>query len=347
VDSQEATGGSAVDAAAAARATDSTGSRFDARVASGPAYKRTSWSVAYYYDKVDYQFARDTTATAITGGLRHLITPFVGLLANAGYEDNTYISTSTTPQGPFWNVGFDWNPTPRTQFAVTSGRRFYGPSHALNFSHRTRLTVWNVSYTEAVTTYRQQVLAPVQSSTVDYLNTLYLSRIPDPVAREQAVNEFIVASGLPPTLILPVSFFTNQTYLDKTWNGAVGLQGPRHTFFVNVFDSTRDQQSIGLPGGAGDFATTSSIRQTGAGVVWTWRVTAVDTSTMSVGYNRSESPGVNAREDSRKYFRAVYVHQFTPKMSGSVLYHRLDNDSNVVAGGYVENQISAQLQMRF
>ena len=59
---------------------------------------------------------------------------------------------------------------------------------------------------------------------------------------------------------------------------SVGLQGPRHTFFVNVFDTTRESQSAGLPDGAGGFATTSTVKQTGGGVVWTWRITPVDSS---------------------------------------------------------------------
>ena len=63
----------------------------------------------------------------------------------------------------------------------------------------------------------------------------------------------------------------------------MGLQGPRHSFFVNLFDTTRETQSIGLPGGAGDFATSSTVNQTGAGLVWSWRITTVDSSTVSAG----------------------------------------------------------------
>ena len=346
VNTDEATSSSGSGAAAAARGADSTGDRFDVLFASGPAYKRTTWNARYYWEQVDYDRARDTTRESITAGLRHLITPFVGLLAQAGYEDNDFISTTTTPKGSFWSLGFDWNPTPRTHFMATSGRRYYGPSHALAFDHRTRLTVWTVRYTETVTTYRQEVLLPVESSTAAHLDTIFLARFPDPVARQQAVNDFIAVSGLPPTLITPVSFFTNQFYLNKTWNASAGLQGPRHTFLVNAFETTRESQSVGLPADAGDFAGSSTVKQTGGGIVWTWRVTPVDSSTMSVGYNRTETPGL-AREDERRYFRATYVHQFTPKMTGSLMYHRLDNESNSPSSGYLENQVSALLQMKF
>jgi uncharacterized protein (PEP-CTERM system associated) len=345
VNTDEATGGSG-GSAAAARGGDSTGDRFDVSLVSGPAYKRTTWNLRYYWDHVDYDRARDTTRESISAGLRYLVTPFVGLLAQAGYEDNDFISTTTTPKGSFWSLGFDWNPSPRTHFAVTSGRRYYGPSHTLAFDHRTRLTVWNVRYTETVTTYRQEVLVPVEVSTAAQLDTVFLSRFPDPIARQQAVNDFIAASGLPPTLIAPVSFFTNQFYLNKTWSASAGLQGPRHTFLVNAFETTRETQSVGLPADAGDFAGTSTVKQTGAGVVWSWRITPVGSSTMSLGYNRSETPGL-AREDERRYLRATYVHQFTPKMSGSLNYHRLENESTSASGSYLENQVSALLQMKF
>ncbi|HZM43941.1 MAG TPA: TIGR03016 family PEP-CTERM system-associated outer membrane protein [Burkholderiales bacterium] len=347
VQGDAATGGSAGGSAAASRGANSGGNRVDVHLASGPAYKRTTWTTHYYYDRVNYDLARDTTAQSITGGLRHLITPFVGLLANVGYEDNNYISTTTTPTGAFWSAGFDWNPSPRTQLAATTGRRYYGPSHSFLFSHRTRLTVWNVRYSESISSYRQQLLAPVGNSTADYLNTLNLTRIPDPVARQQAVNDFIQTSGLPPTLFAPVTFFTNQFYLDKTWSASVGLQGPRHTFFVNFFETSRESQAAGLPDPGGDFSSASTVKQTGGGVVWTWRLTAVDSSTMSAGYNRSETPGPVSREEILKYLRVTYVHQFSPKMSGSINMHRLDNDSTSAGGSYLENQISAQLQMRF
>jgi uncharacterized protein (PEP-CTERM system associated) len=67
---------------------------------------------------------------------------------------------------------------------------------------------------------------------------------------------------------------------------------------------------------------------------------------MSLGFSRNEIPG-QVQEDRSKYFRAAFNHQFSPKMSGSMYYQRLQNDSSVSTADYTENQVSAQLQMRF
>lgn len=332
--------------APAVRGTDSGSNRINARLTSGPGYKVTTWNVAYSYEKIDYTNARDTTAQTFTAGARRLLTPVFGLVANVGYEDNDFISTGETPKGVQWSAGVDWTPTPRTHLLATTGERFYGKTYSLDFSHRTRLTVWNANYTEDVTTYRQQVQVPTQANTATYLDTLYISRIPDPAARQQAVQDFIVQSGLPPTMIVPVNFLTNQTYLQKSARAAAGLQGPIHTIMANVFWTTRDALSAALPGAAGDFGASSNIKQTGTGLLWNWRLTAQDSANMSLAYTVSETPGL-AREDRSKYLRAAYNHQFSPKMTGMVTYLRTNYDSNIAGSSYTENQAVASLQMRF
>jgi uncharacterized protein (PEP-CTERM system associated) len=41
------------------------------------------------------------------------------------------------------------------------------------------------------------------------------------------------------------------------------------------------------------------------------------------------------------------IRQFQPKMSGSLNYRGLRNESNVIGAGYTENAISAALRLRF
>ncbi|MCC7486309.1 MAG: TIGR03016 family PEP-CTERM system-associated outer membrane protein [Burkholderiales bacterium] len=328
-------------------ATDSTGNRVALRAVSGPAYRLTRWHASYVWENIDYDNRlRESRSERALVGVRRLVTPVVGLVANVGYEDYNYVTTGQSPSGLYWNAGLDWTPSPRTQLTALAGRRFYGRTYALTFNHRTRLTVWNLGYSEDITSYREQALVHTSTSTAAYLDALYTTSIPNPVERRQAVERQIAEFALPPTLLVPVNFLTNRTYLDKSWRGSVGMRGARHALFANVFFSDRVAESVGLPGDFAAFSPGSTVRQRGGSLVWNWRVTTLGSTSLGAGYTRYETPSAG-RDDQQTYFRLAYNHVFTPRMSGAVNYQRLQNDSNVANSNYTENQVSAHLQLRF
>ena len=53
-------------------------------------------------------------------------------------------------------MGFLWEPTERTNIAVSGGQRFFGNTYSAVASHRTRLTAWDFSYSQNITTFNQQ-----------------------------------------------------------------------------------------------------------------------------------------------------------------------------------------------
>ena len=112
---------------------------------------------------------------------------------------------------------------------MTAGRRLGDETYSFQFSHRTRLSTWNVSYAEDVTTSREQFFVPATQSTAGALEQMFLSQYPDPVARQKAVQEFIARMGLPPSLGSPINFFSDRLFLQKRWLASAGLQGvPQH-----------------------------------------------------------------------------------------------------------------------
>ena len=332
--------------------SNSTGSKFDVNLASGPAYVLTGWSLNYTRDTTDYNdntAARDVTLQRFDASVRRRITPVMFLTASIGYEDNDYATiTGAQPSGATWDVGFDWRPTPRTNLAATTGHRFYGRTHSLNFSHRMRRLFVGANYNESITTTRSQFLAAGQADTATVLDSLFLSRFPDPVERRQAVQQEIARSGLPSSLVVPVNFFTDQVFLQKGWAATAGLTGPVHTFVGNFFTSNREQQTPGLPAGsaaAGDFSAGTAVDQYGGSLGWSYRITGYTASAVTLTYSRSETPAI-AREEALKTVRVSLNSQFGRRTSGAVSYQHAQNDSN--AGfSYTENQVSAQLYMNF
>lgn len=80
--------------------SDSQATGLDVRIKSGPTYKLLTWNAAYTQQHIDYDelLVRDIDTQRISTGAKLPITPQVGLLANVGYEDNSYLTTGRAPK---------------------------------------------------------------------------------------------------------------------------------------------------------------------------------------------------------------------------------------------------------
>jgi uncharacterized protein (PEP-CTERM system associated) len=322
--------------------SNSVADRIGLRLASGPAYKLLTWDLAYNSETIHYDTQQDTDTEVISANARRLITSTVGLLAQVGHD--YYKSGDIIPasEGTSWSAGFDWTPSPRTRLAATAGHRFYGDTYLLDFKHRTRLTTWSAGYTQNVTTTRSEFLIPVTTSTAGYLDSLFLSRFPDPVARQKAVEEFIARTGLPPSLNAPTNIFSSQLFLVKRWQASTGLLGVRNVLIANVFKEI----SEGLVGDLVLPNAPNAGTQTGTSLLWNRRMTAQNALNLSGAYSRNEIPSTG-QINHLTYVGMGLTRQFQPRLFGSLNYRRQQNDSNFSGSDYTENAVFATLQMRF
>lgn len=326
---------------------DSHATTVDLTLASGPTYKLLKWNLAAFGENIDYDDPRahDLEARRVTAGVKRLLTPTIAIVANGGYEDNNYLTSGPEPRGAIWNAGGEWSPTPRTRLAATAGRRFFGPTRAFDFSHRTRQTIWNASYIEDVSTARSEFLIPGGAQTAGFLDALFTSTIPDPAARQGAVNSFIARNALSPNFSNAVNFFATVPFVLKRAQASVGIHGVRNTVLATVFRETRD--ALGPdPTGATDFAFSDTINETGANLIWTSLFTARTSLNVGAGIARSELVDIG-RRDNYKQVRIGLTHAFLPRLSGSLLFRRLQNDSTIGVRNFVENAISVRLNATF
>ena len=341
--------GSVVDSDDQSLLANSVADRIDLRLNSGPAYKLLTWNFDYFRENIDYESGQSDISTEVaTANAKRLITPTVGLLAQAGYDRYELGSAEASLEGSSWSVGMDWIPSPRTRFAATAGRRFYGDDYTFDISHRTRRTTSGVAYRQYVSTTRSEFFVLDPASTAGYLNTLFSSQFPDPVAREEAVRDFIARTALPSGLNSSANFFTSELFLAKRWQASAGTLGVRNVLIAYVYKETREVLSAGATGssGAGDFAAGNSVDQTGASFQWNWRVTGLDTWNLGAGYSRNDFPGTS-RIDKLRYVAMGISRQFEPRLIGSLNYRRNQSDSNVSEGNYTENAVYATIQKRF
>ena len=202
-----------------------------------------------------------------------------------------------------------------------------------------------MSYAEDITTSREEFFVPATQSTAGALDQMFLSQYPDPAARQQAVQEFIARMGLPPSLGVPINFFSDQLFLQKRWFASVALQGVRNTLVATAFWQLRE-----LVGGTapvvGDFTESESIRTSGGSLAWGLRLTPRTRWNLEVGYSRSEFLQ-SGEVDDFTYLRAGLTRQFQPRVSGSLSYRLQNQDSTLAGAEYRENAGIASLLVRF
>jgi uncharacterized protein (PEP-CTERM system associated) len=328
----------------------SEGDRVDASFASGPAHKAFTWNLGYTKDHTRYTDVHQSVdLERFSAGAKRLVTAQAGAIVNVGYEDNTYLTVGPPPRGKFWSVGGEWTPTPRTRLLATTGRRFFGPTHTLAFSHRTRSTTSSLDYDEDLTTGRAQALIPVTFDTASYLDTLLLPRIPDATARQTAVQSLMAQTGLPASLSAPLNYVTTLPFIQKRLRASFAVNGVRNTIVAHAFRQTRDVNAADVAvnqTGAGDLALSPRTVQTGAGAVWSLRLSPVTTTNASVDVTRNEFPAIS-REDKITVVRLALVKRFQPRVSGTVAYRRLQDRSNQAGASYRENAVMVGLNITF
>lgn len=316
---------------------------------SGTAFKTVGWGLNYNKQNIDYS-NRSIELETYSGNLRYAISPRLSLTASSGYEKNNYLSIGGAPEGSFWSAGFIWAPAERTSITASAGERFYGATYALKATHRTRMTAWSMGYREDITTTRDQFLLPATIDTADFLSQLWTSSIPDPVQRQQIVDAFIRDAKLPVSLSDSINYFTDRVFLQKRLQASAAINGVKNTIVLSMFNTLREAQTAQEMDsallGTTNLALNNETRQTGANLLWNWRMTPLTSTNMNIGYTKTSSLSTD-REDNTKSIRFGLTRKFQPKLNGSLDYRHIQRDSNLSAGDYRENAITASMHMSF
>lgn len=334
------------DGAAQALSSDTQGTQIT--LSSGSAFSDLGWTVAYSSNQTEStsgQFSKRESEN-YTATLRYRIWPSLTALATTGRDHNSFNNARGATGGTFYTLGFDWAPSPRTRVNAQLGERYFGKTASLDASHRTRLTTWQVTYSEQIVTTPGLYSLPQSVDTYSAVDRLFLSQFPDPIERQQIVEAYIVQNGLPNTLATSVDFLTNQVSLNKRLQGVFGLRGVRGSILISVFRSDRESQSTDAPVLVTDpFALSNSVEQTGYSGVLSWRFSEFTSGSASLGQQTSKAVG--SRVDKNNTLRLGLTHRLGPKLTGSVDYRFIDRDSSSANADVRENAVVGTLNMSF
>jgi uncharacterized protein (PEP-CTERM system associated) len=319
-------------------------------LASGRAWRDLGWNLRYARQEVANDRFGDSSSENALLGLSYRVQRTLSLTASAGYDVYDYGDFGGRTSGASWSAGFAWHPTTRTAVEMSAGRHFLGNTGSLLASHRSRHTVWRASYSDAVTSTRQEFTQGQQLDTAALLDGLFAVSIPDPAARRQAVLDYIQLAGLPPTQGEQINYLTNRFFRQKLAQASVGYNMRRHGAVLTLFASER----VALSSGAADsellgnqlFSLNDNVRQVGANAAYSYRVNARTSASATLGTWRSRSLTTDIESDQQA-LRFGVTRRFSRNLSGSAELRHLRGDRGLFGGGYTENAVSATLSAQF
>ncbi len=326
---------------------DSTGNGATLSIVSGPAFRTVGWGATYNRQDIDDSLGRKSRSDTAEANLRLRLSNEFSLKGAAGYDRYDFGEFGGQSAGASRSVGFVWTPSLRTSIDASAGRRYFGNSYALTAMHRSRHTVWNVNYSDGVTTSRAQFLGTALISTASLLDKLFVATYPDPQERRQAVDAYIRATGLPPTVPDRVNTFTNRYLLQRQVQAAVAFNGARTTVVFSLNGVERralsSQQSDIVLLGADLLGLNDNLRQYGASLSANYRLSSRSGINLVLSKSRTESLSTGLQGDQALVSAAI-GRQFLRNIKGTVELRHSQGTAGITGGQkYRENAISASL----
>lgn len=329
---------------------DSTSDVLTMSLNSGPTFRRIGWGLQYSQQRLDDSIAPESSVKMVSANARYRVGEDVNLTASAGYDEYDYAANGDAPRGRFWQGGIEWTPSSRTSLVAGAGKRYYGNTYNLQALHRSRRSVWSINYSDSVTTTRSQLLLPATIDTAAMLDRLFTAQIADPVARAQAVDAYIRATGLPSALADSINYFSNRYILQKQFQASAAFNTARTTLIMSAFDSRREGLSLiqtdSLLTGPASERLNDDTSQRGGSVLWNMRLTSrsgINASWTSARI-QSHSTGLSSRNAA---LRLAVTRQFSPKVRGAFEARRVSGTTADQVASYRENAITASLSLQF
>jgi uncharacterized protein (PEP-CTERM system associated) len=312
--------------------------------------RRWNWSANYSQRTSHDSLLAPVTTSNGSLSLNLPLTATLGLFATTGYEKSDYQArTSVAPVGRSWSAGASWNPSSRTSVTASAGRRYFGNTYAVNASHRRHNSVWNIVYSEDITTNYAQFLVQSRSDTSALLNQLWQVSIPDSVLRQQAIDVYIGLGQLIGSGVGNLNYFSHRYFLQKQLNMSAALSGARSTLVMTLSSSRSTAQTVinidSLLLGANESQLEDQSRRVGANMSWNWRMSSKNSVNLSASSDKINS--LNAgRIDNNLIANIGISRQFQPGLQGAVDLRQIRHTSNE-GPGYREASLHASLNFRF
>jgi uncharacterized protein (PEP-CTERM system associated) len=269
------------------------------------------------------------------------------LHVSGGREENNY-SLQELRYYDIYGAGLSWRPGPRTAVELEWERRFFGPSRLARLTHRTRLTALSFSYSRNTGSFQQDLLTLPPGNTAALLDAIFAASIPDPLARQAAIDEFFRVTGTPAFLATPLSFYTQQVLLRERAEASAGMLGRRNSVIFTVFRSETTDLLGGLGAvGQDTFLFGDRVTQRGFGLRGNHQLTPQ--TTLGAGatrtFSRQQAP--LSRDARNDHLTLSLNHTLSPKTTATAGLSFSHFKSNASSAGRDRRSVFVGLYHRF
>jgi uncharacterized protein (PEP-CTERM system associated) len=271
------------------------------------------------------------------------------LSASAGSEENNYV-LQEMQRTTIYGAAVAWRPSLRTTADLEYENRFFGPYRLARFTHRTRLTAWNLSYTRNFSTYQQEVLRLAPGDTTALLDPIFAARFPDPDQRRAAVEQFQRASGTPEFLANSIAFYTQTVFLNEIVDASFAIIGARNSITFTAYAGETSQISADALGILPDALLLASvIRQRGFATYVDHKLTPLTTigaRAMRVYSDQVQPVSFPSKND---YLNVLLTYTASPRTTlfTGIAASRYDTDNPLFRPNWDSNSVFAGLNHRF
>jgi uncharacterized protein (PEP-CTERM system associated) len=331
---------------------NSLGTTRSADLVSGNAFVNAGWNLSYTHQDLETGRYGSTSSETWLAGARWKVQPHLNLTATTGYDKYNYSTTlGQTTQGRSWSTGFLWTPSTRTNVQASVGRRYFGKTAKLDASYRTPHSQWALTYDDAITTSRQQLMLPAAFDTASMLDHLFASLYPDPQTRQQIVQAYMASNGLPATLADNINYLSNRYQRNKQLQGAVTFRGAHSDLLLTVFKNERQavsqQQTDSALVPPQLNALNNNSHQRGASAYFNYRLSSRTTAQASASINRVLSIDTGIVNNMRDVTIGM-TRRLAPKISAAVDVRHHDGRAGATINGNIrENAIAATLNVQY
>lgn len=297
-------------------AADSSTSGLLLSLQGGDRQRTLGWTVSANSQVSDFSEGEQSESDTLRGTLSYPVMQSVVLTGIAGVERSD-LQSPTKERQSIGGVQLEWVPSERTNLSARFERRYFGDSHAVNFSFRTPRTVWTFSDTRDINLLGGGTGGTGGTTVYDILFLQFASLEPDVQRRDLLVRGFMAANSLNPNATVIPGFLSAAPTLQRRQSLSVALVGKRSNLVLQASQSNTQRVNTATTGINDDLARADNVRQRGFDVTFSHRLTPIASVSTSLSWQRSRGD-TDAQSSALKTVTAGYNTQIGARTSLNV-----------------------------
>lgn len=314
------------------------------RIKNAPTSSPFGWTLDGTQIRIRNSSIGEKEDSRVHGSVIYDVMPDLHVLASYGQEVTDFADLAKR-RSRTTGLGFEWSPSVRTQFAAVKTRRFFGDGHSVGFKHRTARVAWNLTDVRDANAMPNQLLAADGGSAFELMADLLASGIPDPVAREKAVNARFEQAGIHGgSNLLTGGFVTSRVFVSRNRQASVLMLGRVSTVTLTL--NRRDAQALGAIAatGADSFSASRDIRQQNLSAAWSYQLSPFSSVTLVASRLRTEGLSTAGLDSQARLHSLLFSTQLAPRLHASLAFRNRHFDSSS-GGGFRENALAGTLAL--